>query len=91
MPGKDRLDDERAGEQPPKLQPAIVTTGMAALRKACCMTTRRSASPFARAVWMYSWPSTSSIAERTSRATIEEAIRPRVTTGRTSDFNDPSG
>src|SRR5688572_26468549 len=56
-------------------------TGMSALRSAWCSVTRRSGSPFARAVRTYSRPSTSSIDERDIRVTMAAVAVPSVRAG----------
>ena len=48
--------------------PAKVTSGISALRKMCRRATARSVNPLARAVLTKSWPSTSIMAVRVSRA-----------------------
>ena len=53
----------------PASSPASVTIGIAELRSVCLPITRPSPSPLARAVLMNSSLSTSSMAERVSRAT----------------------
>ena len=59
----------------------MVTTGSHALRSAWEITTSRSASPLALAVRMKSWPSTSSMDERTRRALRESEKNATVIAG----------
>ena len=58
-------------------------TGMHALRKACLATTIRSATPLARAVWMYSMLITSMMPERTRRMVTGARNAPRQKAGMT--------
>ena len=52
----------------------MVTTGISALRKACFHMTTRSESPLARAVLIYSSPSTSRNADRVKRAMMAATV-----------------
>ena len=66
-----------------------MTTGMRALRKACFHMTRRSGTPLARAVLMYSSFSTSRKADKVKRAMMAATVAPKVKDGRTSSDHFP--
>ncbi len=66
-----------------KVRPSTVTTGISALRSAWCSTTRRSDTPLARAVRMWSSPSTSSMLARVKRRISAELTTPSTIAGRT--------
>src|SRR5437763_1003250 len=61
----------------PNCRPVIVTTGSAAFLSVCFITTAASGKPLARAVRTKSWRSTSSTAERVSRA-MEAHLAPHA-------------
>ena len=65
----------------PNCSPSTVMTGMQALRKACLITTSRSARPLARAVLMYSMFMISMTPERTSRIVMGARKAPSVKDG----------
>ena len=65
----------------------MVSTGSMALRSAWRHNTARRGSPLARAVRMKSSPSTSSSAERVTRARIAACGTASATDGRISDFS----
>ena len=64
-------------------RPMFVTTGSSALRNAWRKITRRSETPFARAVFTKSWFSESIIADRMNRESAAMLTRTRVNTGST--------
>ncbi len=70
--------------------PITVTTGIRALRRACLAITSHSASPLARAVWMYSWRITSSRFDRAMRAMVPVWMAPSVSAGSTRLAQAPS-
>ena len=73
----------------PSCRPSMVIVGMSAFFNAWRSTTARGARPFARAVTMYSWCSTPSTPERTSRASTADEMSPSAVAGMTSRSSPP--
>jgi hypothetical protein len=64
-----------------RLIPARVSTGISAFLKACLAITSFCGSPFSRASFTYSEPSTSSIEERVSRICEAAKYQPSAKAG----------